>query len=75
MHLQKTVRAWGNVFAVPLSRKEAEALGIHAGDVVDLEVTRHAVGVDLRNLPGLPLGSDRLDLDEVASQADIDEGS
>lgn len=73
MHLVKTVREWGNVYAVPLSRKEAEAMGIHPGDEVDIDVRPHAKGIDLSDLPTLALGSHLTNLDEVAEAAAHDD--
>ncbi len=73
MRLVKTVREWGNVYALPLSKREADALGIHPGDKVDIEVEPHVKGIDLSGLPTLPLGSHLLDLDQVAADAALDD--
>lgn len=71
MHLTKKIREWGNVYALPISKKEAAALGIRPGDKVDVEVKPHAKRLDLRDLPMMPLGSHKVDLDEIVE----DEGA
>lgn len=69
MHLVKTLRKWGNIYALPLSLKEAKAMGLHPGDEVEIDVKRHARAIDLSDLPTLPLGSTNVDLDLVAERA------
>ncbi len=78
MHLTKRVSEWGNVYGVPISKKEAETLGIAAGDEVDLEVRPHAKSLDLSDLPRLPLRSHDVDLDgliEEETTRDLKAGS
>lgn len=68
MHLTKRVSEWGNVYGVPISKKEAEALGIRPGDEVDLEVRPHAKSLDLSDLPRMPLRSHEVDLDRLIEE-------
>lgn len=69
MQVVKRIRAWGNIYAVPISKKEAKALGLRPGDEVDIDLKRRAGGLDLSDVPTLPLGSQAVDLDEVAERA------
>ena len=66
MRFTKTVRTWGNVLAVPISRTEAIALGIRPGDQVDIDVSPHGRGLRLDDLPLLSMDSGNVDLDELA---------
>lgn len=68
MHLTKRVSEWGNVYGVPISKKEAEALGVRPGDEVDLEVRAHAKSLDLSDLPKIPLGSHQVNLDQLIEE-------
>ena len=68
MHLTKRVSEWGNVYGVPISKKEAETLGIRPGDEVDLTVRAHAKSLDLSDLPKLSLRSHEVDLDRLVDE-------
>lgn len=72
VHLTKKIRAWGNIYALPISQKEARELGLRAGDEVDVELHRHGGGLDLSDIPTVSLGSHCYDLDEVAEAAALD---
>ncbi|MHB8584734.1 MAG: AbrB/MazE/SpoVT family DNA-binding domain-containing protein [Thermoplasmatota archaeon] len=68
IEIRRRVTEWGNGLGIRLTRKEAAALGIQPGDVVQAEVKAAPIENDVDSLPHYHLGG-RYSIDETAEEA------
>ena len=54
----KRILRWGNSYGIRLTKAEVEALGLHEGDGVRVEVKPRHPKIDWDTFPGLDLGPD-----------------
>lgn len=67
IRLRRRLTEWGNGFGIRLTRKEAEALGVRAGDVIDAEVHAEPRPNDVASLPTYRLGGS-YDIDAILEE-------
>lgn len=67
--MEKPLRRWGNAFGILVSRAEARKLGLHEGDLVDVDLQRHDAS-KVSELPSFSAGSIDLDATLARDHAD-----
>jgi antitoxin component of MazEF toxin-antitoxin module len=72
MHLRRRLLKWGNGYGIRITKKEAQQLGVKAGNELDVKVDPRPVGEELEELPSYRFGGD-YDLDAIVEE-DLDAG-
>lgn len=56
--LRRNLVKWGNAYGIRVTRREAERLGLHEKDPVQVEVRPEPRGIDVEKLTPIPMGKD-----------------